>query len=157
MAQGRTVRNFDGSSVDTGAVYQAPRISNNGGQLREYTVTENETLMMIAFKLYGNYTLWRDLARLNRDTVSNPNRVAKGTKVYYEESANNFSWNPRGEPYLIKTGDTLFRISKKVYDNGSKWRYIWNNNRPLIKDPNLIFAGFTIYYLLNDGRDVATL
>ena len=35
------------------------------------------------------------------------------------------------------------------------WKNIWNNNKPLIRDPNKIFAGFTLYYLEN-GRDVAS-
>ena len=55
----------------------------------------------------------------------------------------------------LRTGDTLGKISNNVYGTFSKWQSIWNNNRPLIKDPNKIYAGFTLYYL-EDGRDVAS-
>ena len=60
----------------------------------------------------------------------------------------------RGLPYLIKEGDSLASISLDKYETLNKWRYIYNNNKPLIKDPNLIFAGFTLYYI--PERDVAS-
>ena len=72
----------------------------------------------------------------------------------YIAPAEEFVWNPEGLPYLIRTGDTLGIISTSVYQTSRKWKMIWENNRPLIKDPNKIFAGFTLYYLEN-GRDVA--
>jgi len=38
-------------------------------------------------------------------------------------------------------------ISTKVYDGEKKyWKKLWENNKPMIRDPNLIFAGFTIFY-----------
>jgi nucleoid-associated protein YgaU len=72
----------------------------------------------------------------------------------YDAPAQEFVWNPEGNPYLIKNGDTLGGISGQVYNNRNKWRSIWDNNKPLIKNPNKIFAGFTIYYL--DLDKVAT-
>ena len=38
-------------------------------------------------------------------------------------------------------------ISKKKYGTPVRWKSIWDNNKPMIKDPNLIFAGFTLYYI----------
>lgn len=76
-------------------------------------------------------------------------------KLSYEAPAEEFVWNPQGNPYLIRTGDTLGGISKQVYATVKKWKLLWDNNRPLIKDPNKIYAGFTLYYLEN-GREVAT-
>ncbi len=125
-------------------------VAVNGGEVKNYQVQKNETLMMIAFKLYGDYRKWHDLARLNRDRLGNSNRVAEGTNLRYEDYGTNFSWNPDGEPYLIKLGDTLSLISNNVYGTRSKWPSIWNNNKPLIRDPNRIYAGFTLYYL-TDG------
>jgi nucleoid-associated protein YgaU len=128
-----------------------PAISNTPGAVTlgdgegVYTVQKNETLMMIAFKLYGDYGQWRDLSRRNASKLKN-GLVFSGTKITYALPSQTFEWSPQGNPYLIRTGDTLGAISGSVYGSAKKWKNIWENNRPLIKDPNRIFAGFTIYW-----------
>ncbi len=54
-------------------------------------------------------------------------------------------------PYLIKRNETLQVISQNLYDTTRKWMDIYQHNKPLIKDPDKIYAGFTIYYL-EDGN-----
>lgn len=124
------------------------------GSERTYTVQKNETLMLIAFKLYGDYEKWKELANYNHNVLQGGSTVREGMTLRYLAPAEEFVWNPQGLPYLIRTGDTLGGISKTVYNTVHKWKLLWDNNRPLIKDPNKIYAGFTIYYLEN-GRDVA--
>lgn len=124
------------------------------GELRTYEVQQNETLMMIAFKIYGDYGRWKEIANQNQDQLKGTLMIRPGMRLSYVAPAEEFSWNPQGNPYLLKMGDTLGGISKEVYSTASKWKLIWENNRPLIKDPNKIYAGFTIYYL-DDGREVA--
>lgn len=119
-----------------------------------YTVQKNETLMMIAFKLYGDYGKWRDISNMNQDKLKGGQAVREGMVLRYMAPAEAFVWSPEGNPYLIRTGDTLSGISQTTYGTVKKWKSIWDNNRPLIKDPNKIFAGFTIYTL--DGRQVAS-
>ena len=68
-----------------------------------------------------------------------------------------FVWSPSGEPYVIQRGDTLGTISQVKYGTKSKWRRIYENNKPLIKDPNLIFAGFTLYYEADDEEVVTSI
>lgn len=116
-----------------------------------YTVKRGETLMMIAFNLYGDYRLWKRLGDLNGLSGSS---VSEGAVIRYKKPAQEFIWNPEGLPYLIKNGDSLVTISNDKYGTANKWKLIYNNNRPLIKDPNLIFAGFTLYYI--PERDVAS-
>ena len=125
------------------------------GAMMEYTVEKNETLMMIAFKIYGDYGKWKSLAAQNSKALNGGTTVRPGMKLQYSAPAEVFVWNPQGLPYLIRTGDTLMKISNNVYSTHKKWKSIWNNNKPLIKDPNKIFSGFTIYYLEN-GREVAS-
>lgn len=127
-------------------------VSDNSG---EHTVKAGETLMLIAFKIYGDYERWRELARMNSDKLGPRYTVSAGTVLRYNPPAQPFAWNPTGNPYLIKVGDTLGTISTDTYGTNKYWRAIWKNNTPLIKDPNKIFAGFTIYTPLMDGRDVA--
>lgn len=125
-----------------------------GGTEQVYEVQKNETLMLIAFKIYGDYGKWKELATYNAEMLKGQTSVRPGTKLKYLAPAEEFVWNPQGLPYLIRTGDTLGRISKTVYTTEKKWKLIWDNNRPLIKDPNKIYSGFTLYYLEN-GREVA--
>lgn len=116
-----------------------------------YTIKKGETLMMVAFNVYGDYRLWKKLSDLNGLSGQ---RVSEGAVIRYKKPAQEFVWNPEGLPYLIKTGDSLVTISNDKYGTANKWKLIYNNNRPLIKDPNLIFAGFTLYYI--PERDVAS-
>lgn len=122
------------------------------GSYGNYTVKRGDTLMLIAFKIYGDYTKWRSIANLNPGTSS----LSVGSVIKFQKPTRRFSWDPEGLPHLIRNGETLGTISNQKYGTMSRWKSIWNNNRPLIKDPNLIFAGFTVYYIPNEDRDVAS-
>ncbi len=43
--------------------------------------------------------------------------------------------------YEIKKGDSLWKIAAKFYGNGSKYPQIFDANKEVIKDPDLIFPG----------------
>jgi len=45
------------------------------------------------------------------------------------------------EYYEIKKGDTLWAIAEKAYGNGAEYKRIFEENREVIKDPDLIFVG----------------
>lgn len=127
------------------------KISNAGtGEYKEYKVKKGETLMQIAFKLYGDISRWKDLKKLNGDKLSSNSSLKANLSLKYEEPETPFVWNPSGTPYMIQQGETLGIISNNVYQTPKKWKTIWENNKPLIKNPNIIYAGFTIYYK-NDG------
>ncbi len=46
--------------------------------------------------------------------------------------------------YVIQKGDTLQKISKKVYGGYSKWNRIYEANKDIIPNPNKIKVGLTI-------------
>jgi nucleoid-associated protein YgaU len=115
----------------------------------QYHVQKGETLMMASFKIYGDYRKWKDLKAWNKGK-----KIGEGTVLKYYVPDQTFGWQPNGLPYLVKNGDTLQVISMDKYGTTKKWKHIYENNRPLIRDPNLIFAGFTIYYV--PTRDVAS-
>ena len=60
-------------------VASAPVMSGEHGQ---YTVQRGETLMLIAFKLYGDYTKWRSIAALNPGYES---MIPVGTVLKYDK------------------------------------------------------------------------
>lgn len=118
------------------------------GEYENYTVNSGDTLMKIAFEVYGDLYQWRRIYELNRDRVTDPNQLVRGAQLKVERPASAVHIDRNGEQYLIKTGDTLGTISGDIYGTPAKWKKLWENNRQLIKDPNKIFAGFTLYYVL---------
>lgn len=115
-------------------------------KIKIYKVKKGETLMQIAFKLYGDIGRWSDLKKLNQEKVARDKTLATNMSLKYEAPETEFVWNPIGEPYLIGNGETLGMISNSVYQTPKRWKSIWENNKPLIKNPNIIYAGFTLYY-----------
>src|SRR5688572_1026163 len=45
------------------------------------------------------------------------------------------------ETYTVKSGDSLSKIAKQAYGDGSKWRAIFDANRDQLDDPDLIHPG----------------
>lgn len=137
---------------DEGGGSSSPSIEMSGDE-GMYTVESGDTLMLIAFKLYGDYSQWQSLQSMNPNVSSGS--LTAGTTIKYNKPSTPFTWSPTGEPHLIRKGETLGTISNDKYGTPSKWRSIYQNNQPMIKDPNLIFAGFTLYYVADD-RSIAS-
>ncbi len=121
-----------------------PATYSESGQIKTYKVQRGETLMQIAFKLYGDISKWKEIKNMN--PLMNNSSLQANTQLKYRAPASPFVWNPAGTPYMIKTGETLGTISNTVYSTPKKWKDIWENNKPMIKNPNVIYAGFTLYY-----------
>ena len=112
-----------------------------------YTVQKNDSLMLISYKLYNKFGKWRELAEWNNVTNIESHNIQEGDQIKYKsKGANQNIRTPNGNPYLVKKGDYLGIISKKVYNGHSRfWYNIWKNNNALIQNPNEIYTGFTIY------------
>lgn len=119
----------------------------------QYTVSKGDTLMLVAYKIYGDYGKWKDLRDMNSGI--NSSSLTAGSVLQFTPPAEKFIHDHNGTPYLIQSGDTLGTISNDKYGTVKKWKDIYENNKVLIKDPNLIFAGFTLYYVAED-RSVAS-
>jgi nucleoid-associated protein YgaU len=46
-----------------------------------------------------------------------------------------------GKTYVVVNGDNLSNIAKREYGDANKWRTIYEANKDLIKDPDLIYPG----------------
>jgi nucleoid-associated protein YgaU len=46
-----------------------------------------------------------------------------------------------GKTYVVVKGDSLSKIAKHEYGDANKWRTIYEANKDLIKDPDLIYPG----------------
>lgn len=46
--------------------------------------------------------------------------------------------------YTVVAGDTLSKIARRQYGDATKWRAIYEANRDLIKNPDLIHIGWVL-------------
>lgn len=115
------------------------------GKFGQYKIKNGDSLLTISFNIYGDYQKWKIFQHFNPGL--NEDVIIPGKVLKYPLPKDNFVWRPKGNPYLILNGDSLTGISLKKYRDAMKWRKIWDNNKPLIKDPDSIFAGFTIFYV----------
>ena len=122
------------------------------GELKDgilaYRIRRGDSLMKISFETLGDVRRWREILRDNKNQVPALASLKAGT-VLSINCTDYVVVKRNGKSYLIKRRDTLIRIAKHLYGTPLKWRKIWENNRQLIHDPNLIYAGFHLYYKMN--------
>ena len=46
-----------------------------------------------------------------------------------------------GKTYVVVQGDSLSKIARREYGDANKWRTIFEANKDLINDPDLIYPG----------------
>ena len=46
-----------------------------------------------------------------------------------------------GRSYTVQKGDSLSKIAKREYGDAQQWRRIYDANRDLIQNPDLIYPG----------------
>lgn len=142
----------ENSDDSTMGAYSEPMIQSSAAPVTSngsYTVVKGDTLMYVAYKLYGDYRKWPSLARMNN--LNGSSALQAGTVLTIDQSQVRSLPRKEGTPYLIKSGDTLSKISMANYGTFDQWRPLWQHNSEMIKDPNIIFAGFQMY-LLPDGQ-----
>ena len=93
-----------------------------GGEIAQYRVKKGDTLMWIAYQIYGDYSMWKNIRNLNPGIGSGA--LAAGEMIKYEAPEERFDYTPAGKPYLIQKGDTLGTISKDKYGTSAKWKDI---------------------------------
>lgn len=51
---------------------------------------------------------------------------------------------PTDRMYIVQSGDSLSKISKKFYGDANHWKRIYEANRDVVKNPDLIQPGWTL-------------
>ncbi len=135
------------------------RVISSNDRYEDYIVQKGDTLMILAFRLYRDVMMWKEIAGWNGESLNGGTKIFPGDKLRVKVvDFDGNIWQPQGNPYLIQDGDSLMGVSKNVYEGTTRyWRDIWENNTYLIKDPNIIYAGFTLYYLpLEEVKQIKT-
>lgn len=105
--------------------------------LENYTITEDaaqgpDVLVAVTLKQYIDYAT-KIVKVIKPEEQSRA--IASIQKKRDSDSA------PRAKTYTVKSGDCLWAIAKKFYDEGSMYTKIYDANKDKIKNPNLIYSG----------------
>jgi nucleoid-associated protein YgaU len=60
------------------------------------------------------------------------------------QSGSSSSNDAGSRSYVVVKGDSLSAIAKREYGDAKEWRRIYDANRDIIKDPDLIYPGQTL-------------
>lgn len=105
--------------------------------LESYTITEDASKGMdmtvaITLKQYIRY------ATKTKEVIQ---PTAESEPTIVEENARDASSAPKTKTYTVKSGDCLWTIAKKYYNDGAMYKEIYEANKDMLKSPNLIYPG----------------
>ena len=100
-----------------------------------YTVQSGDWLSRLATMFYGDRMKFMDIFNVNKDVLSDPNRVIVGQKLRIPAAEQAYFC------YTVKTGDRLSSIAKKFYGDWVKFETILSANPNTVKNPNHIVSG----------------
>ncbi|MGR3319153.1 MAG: LysM peptidoglycan-binding domain-containing protein [Candidatus Anammoxibacter sp.] len=134
---------------------------------KNHTVKPGDTLYVLSKSYYGDSKHWKLIFNANKYLLGNKNSLIIGqrlliptigdlavnkvqSKVYKLQSqtvSDNFyndRPNTKLKTYTIKKGDTLYKIAKLHYNDGNKWRKIYDANSKVLTNSQNIPAGKTV-------------
>lgn len=110
------------------------RLRNSGVT---HNIVEGECLWTIASYHYyfNDGTKWPQIYERNRDTISDPNLIYAGHTLIVPV--------PMISSYTVVDGDFLGKIAGYgvVYGDRGMWPQLYEANRSIVSDPNLIYPG----------------
>ncbi len=118
------------------------------GVLMVYVVRPQDTLSLVAKRIYGSVGKWKELAAFSH--LQNPNLIFPGDILYYPltEKTQKFAQTqmiPDDHHVVMVTHTTLPNISKEVYGESKYWKMIWRENGQ-IQNPFHVKKGEVVYY-----------
>ncbi|MCP4727865.1 MAG: LysM peptidoglycan-binding domain-containing protein [bacterium] len=111
-------------------------LDSMGPRFDNYSVVRGDHLWKIARKpdIYNDPFQWVKIWTKNRDLVTNPDLIYPGwnLKIYRTFADND---------YEVMRGDFLYKIAgnSSVYGDPFKWTQIYEANKGVISDPNVIY------------------
>jgi nucleoid-associated protein YgaU len=101
-----------------------------------YTVVKGDYLWKISKKdeIYGDPYQWIRIYSVNKDMIKNPD-------VIYPEWVLKIARGVGRNEHLVVKGEWLSKIAgcAKVYNDPTKWTKLYEANKDLVSDPNLIY------------------
>lgn len=101
-----------------------------------YTVQTGDTLSEIAKQFYGDGSKYPIIFEANKEVIKDPNLIYPGQMLRIPKPAGGES-----QSYTVQSGDTLSKIAKQFYGAANQYMKIFEANRDILKDPNVIHPG----------------
>lgn len=95
----------------------------------------------------ADITLPEAILDLNPITVDEPPAATEGFRIVPDSMAADQSDDvvyKAGNRYTVRPGETLMQISRKLYGRESAWRRIFDANRSVLRDPNILKPGMIL-------------
>jgi nucleoid-associated protein YgaU len=120
-----------------------------------HTVAAGEHLWAIAERYYGTGYNWLDISQENQ--LINPDLLAEGQSLVIPRTAIKTIEKPEvsgtavtpeasilGNEYTVTKGDHLWDVAVRAYGDGYRWTEIWQANKELVIDPDVIEMGMVL-------------
>lgn len=122
-----------------------------------HKVRPNDNLLNISRKYYGDETKWKKIYVANKGNVKNPDTLYIGQELLIPEITNENKKTLGSEvplekkpkkgktinsgTHIVVSGDTLYNLARKYYDDSAMWDIIYNANEETIDDKRLLKTG----------------
>ncbi len=123
------------SIIDSGLAVENFKATINDGKVTIEGEAAMQAIKEKVIVMVGNHDGIESVE--DKMTVKLAPAVAAEVKAVEEEVEE----KPEAQFYTVKKGDTLGGIAKKFYGKASKYPVIFEANKPMLKDPNLIYPG----------------
>ncbi len=122
-----------------------------------HKVKPNDSLFKISRKYYGDEAKWHKIYEVNKDNMSGPNALYIGQEILIPEITlakkvslsmeapimdnqdNEIATN--GTKHTVVSGDTLYHLARKYYDDSTMWHKIYEANEDTIEDESFLVKG----------------
>lgn len=136
--------------VDIPGITDQNQLNLNGGSVEKdvevkqeepskdiYIVKAGDSLWKIAQSKYGDGNKWVEIA--SKNNLKNPSVLAVGQEIKLEETTVD-----KTSEYKVVAGDSLWKIAVAEYADGYQWTRIWQDNKSVIPNPNIIEVGMML-------------
>jgi nucleoid-associated protein YgaU len=122
-----------------------------------HKVKSNDSLFKIAKIYYGDESKWYEIFEANRDNMSDPNTLYVGQELLIPDDTVKKSEVQAFKPlvdkrpehnitvnaitHTVQSGDSLYRIAGKYYDDPEMWEKIYKANKGSIEDQSVLIEG----------------
>jgi nucleoid-associated protein YgaU len=122
-----------------------------------HKVIPNDSLFKISRKYYGDEAKWHKIYEANIDNMSGPNALYIGQELLIPEitlakketlsmltslkKKQDNKISIKTTKHTVVSGDTLYRIARKYYDDPTMWYKIYEANEDTIEDKSLLVKG----------------
>ena len=122
-----------------------------------HKVVANDSLFKISRKYYGDEAKWHKIYEVNKDDMSSPNalyigqellipeithakRVTLSMETPLKEKLDN-EMSTKTTKHTVVSGDTLYHLARKYYDDSTMWHKIYEANEDAIEDESFLVKG----------------